>query len=48
MEKIMETKSILLKNLQMGTQTTLSLIEDMKDAPLTYPTPNGGCHPLWI
>ncbi len=44
----MDTKSILLRNLQVGTQATLSLIEDMKEAPLTYPTPNGGCHPLWI
>ena len=44
----MDTKSILLRNLQMGTQATLSLIEDMKEAPLTYPTSNGGCHPLWI
>ncbi len=26
----------------------VQLIEDMKDAPLTFPTPNGGCHPLWI
>ncbi len=44
----MDTKSILLKNLQIGTQSTLTLIEDMKEASLTYPTPNGGCHPLWI
>ena len=44
----MDTKSILLRNLQVGTQATLSLIEDMKEAPLTYPTSNGGCHPLWI
>lgn len=26
----------------------LQLIEDMKDAPTTFPTMNGGCHPLWI
>jgi len=24
------------------------LIDDMKDAPLTQPTPNGGNHPLWV
>lgn len=24
------------------------MIEDMKDAPLTFPTPNGGNHPLWV
>jgi hypothetical protein len=28
--------------------STLTLLEDMRDAPLTFPTPNGGCHPLWI
>ncbi len=32
----------------MGTQATLSLIEDMKDAPLIYPTQNSGYHPSWI
>lgn len=26
----------------------LGLISDMKDAPLTQPTPNGGNHPTWI
>ena len=44
----MDTKSILLRNLQIGTQATLSLIEDMKEALLAYPTSKGGCHPLWI
>jgi uncharacterized damage-inducible protein DinB len=27
---------------------TLGLIDDMKDRPLTFPTTNGGNHPLWI
>jgi len=27
---------------------TMGLINDMKDAPLTQPTPNGGNHPLWV
>jgi hypothetical protein len=26
----------------------LQLIEDMRDAPLTQPTPRGGNHPLWV
>lgn len=26
----------------------LGLAADMKDAPLTAPTPNGGNHPLWV
>jgi DinB superfamily len=27
---------------------SLALVEDMKDAPLTFPTPQGGNHPLWV
>jgi len=38
--------------IRMGLETskvfTLGLIDDMKDAPLTQPTVNGGNHPLWI
>ena len=26
----------------------MGLINDMQDAPLTQPTPNGGNHPLWV
>ncbi|MBP88859.1 MAG: hypothetical protein CMJ64_19460 [Planctomycetaceae bacterium] len=26
----------------------MGLIGDMKDAPLTQPTPDGGNHPLWV
>lgn len=26
----------------------MGLLSDMKDAPLTQPTPNGGNHPLWV
>ena len=26
----------------------LGLLSDMKDSPLTQPTPNGGNHPLWV
>lgn len=34
--------------LENGKGWTLGLITDMKDAPLTQPTPNGGNHPLWV
>ncbi len=27
---------------------TMPLIDDMRDAPLTFPTQNGGNHPLWV
>ena len=34
--------------LKLAMASTLTLLEDMRDAPLTFPTKNGGCHPLWI
>lgn len=34
--------------LENGKGWTLGLINDMKDAPLTQPTSNGGNHPLWV
>ena len=34
--------------LKLTRASTLQLLEDMRDAPLTFPTPRGGCHPLWI
>ncbi len=27
---------------------TTALIDDMQDRPLTFPTPRGGNHPLWV
>jgi hypothetical protein len=34
--------------LEMSATATLALIDDMRDALLTFPTPNGGNHPLWV
>ena len=34
--------------LAMTDKVIARLTEDMKDAPLTAPTPNGGNHPLWV
>ena len=33
------------KALQISDQSFLQLVEDMRDAPLTCPTPRGGNHP---
>jgi hypothetical protein len=44
----MKTVEFLRMSLERSTQATLGLLEDMKDAPRTFPTPNGGNHPLWI
>lgn len=32
----------------MGDGALLQLAEDMRDAPLTAPTPRGGNHPMWV
>ena len=44
----MQSKELLKTTLEMSRGMVLQLIEDMKDAPLTFPTANGGCHPLWV
>lgn len=44
----MQSKDLLKSNLEMSMGMVLGLIEDMKDAPLTFPTPSGGNHPLWV
>jgi len=44
----MHSKDLIKINLEMSMNMTLELIEDMSDAPLTFPTSKGGNHPLWI
>jgi len=44
----MQSKELLRTNLEMTHGFVLGLIEGMKDAPLTFPTPKGGNHPLWV
>jgi hypothetical protein len=34
-------------SLEMSNGWIMGLVEDIKDAPLTKPTPHGGNHPLW-
>jgi hypothetical protein len=34
--------------LNLGDFAMMMLIDDIKDAPLTAPTPRGGNHPLWV
>ena len=34
--------------LECSADAALKLAEDMRDAPLTFPTRKGGNHPLWI
>ena len=35
-------------SLEQSKGWVMGLIDDMKDAPLVQPTPNGGNHPLWV
>ncbi len=44
----MQSKDSLKMNLELTLGVVLPLIEDMKDAPLTFPTRKGGNHPLWV
>ncbi|HMF76421.1 MAG TPA: DinB family protein [Bryobacteraceae bacterium] len=44
----MHTKEAILFALTLSDRAVLSAIEEMSDAPTTFPTPNGGCHPLWV
>ena len=44
----MKTVDFIRKGLEGSANGALLLIDDMKDAPLTFPTPRGGNHPLWV
>lgn len=44
----MTTKDAVRFALGLAEGAFLPSIDTMADAPLTYPTNNGGCHPLWV
>ena len=44
----MKTMEAIHKALTFSDRATMQLIEDMRDAALTQPTPRGGNHPLWV
>jgi len=44
----MKTVDFIRTALDATARATLVLIEDMRDQPLTFPTPKGGNHPLWV
>ncbi|MDH3717701.1 MAG: DinB family protein [Planctomycetota bacterium] len=44
----MKTTDFIAMSLEMSKGWVLGLIEDMKDAATTAPTPQGGNHPLWV
>lgn len=44
----MQTKEAIQFALAVSNGAVLSAIDKLSDAPTTFPTPNGGCHPLWV
>lgn len=44
----MQTKHALTFALTLSDRAVLGSLEDMRDRPTTFPTANGGCHPLWV
>jgi uncharacterized damage-inducible protein DinB len=34
--------------LSISDRVVLGVIDEMSDVATTFPTPNGGCHPLWV
>ena len=44
----MYTKDAIRYSLKLADQATMRSLATIEDAPLTFPTENGGCHPLWV
>jgi DinB family protein len=44
----MKATEIVGGALEMSDYLTNTMLEDMRDEPLTQPTPRGGNHPLWV
>jgi uncharacterized damage-inducible protein DinB len=47
-EEKMQTKDAIKFALTVSNGAVLSVIDEMSGAATTFPTPNGGCHPLWV
>src|SRR5947208_14870312 len=44
----MKTKEAIQFALTISDRAVLSTIDKASGAPTTFPTPNGGCDPLWV
>src|SRR6266478_6189069 len=44
----MYTKDAIRFSMNLAEQSVTRSIGTMKDAPMTFSTENGGCHPLWV
>src|SRR5258706_15235155 len=47
-EEKMHTKDAIKFALTVSNGAVLSVIDEMRGAATTFPTPNGGGHPLWV
>jgi hypothetical protein len=47
-EEKMHTKDAIKFALTVSNGAVLSVIDEMSGNATTFPTPNGGCHPLWV
>lgn len=46
--KTMKATELLEMQMEFSKQSTMGLLADLADAPLTAPTADGGNHPLWV
>jgi hypothetical protein len=44
----MHSKELIQFALNGSDKAVMSVIDEMSTDPTVFPTPNGGCHPLWV
>ena len=44
----MESLDLVRDNLRKSREIVLARVEEMREHCLVFPTPNGGCHTLWV
>lgn len=44
----MQSKDLIRDNLRKSAERVLAHVEDMREASVVFPTPEGGCHTLWV
>src|SRR5947208_38609 len=44
----MKSVEFIRMGLELSAGMALKFVDSMKDRPLTFPTPKGGNHPLWV
>src|SRR6202022_5050425 len=47
-ENTVYTKDAIRFSLNLAEQAMFKALEKIDDIPLTFPTEEGGCHPLWV